>query len=211
MATWSEWFRNADAKEIRLRDYLKINLRKDIERLDHSGLPHFEHIEVDGNEDWQNQVKKFFKKYPFVWTRMINKQNPSERYSKIGIDSPEEYFSFVTEQKKDVSQYCFQLFENCPNQFGGNIISKNNQVVIEMAIGSQDLVGKSKGKIFHGELNPHGRLIFNEPTPVGMQEAAVNTIRYIRLNNHEFLQGYFEFIVSDSGKVYFLDYKTELP
>lgn len=211
MATWSEWFKNAGEKQIPLRDFLKINLRKDIERLDQSGLPHFDHIEVDGAGDWQNEVRSFFKKYPFVWTRMINKENPSERVSKIGIKSPEDYFSFVEEQKKDVTRYFFQLFENCQNQFGGNILSKNNQIIIEMAVGSQDIVGKSKGKIFHGELNPHGRLAFSEETPDGMPEAANNTVRYIRLGKDEFLKGYFEFIVSDTGKVYFLDYKTDLP
>ena len=117
-------------------------------------------------------------------------------------------------QKIDMLSFTVYLTETALyliriNAFGGNIISDNNGITIEIIDGVQGAVSHSDRSFFHGKVNNLGRLeFFEEKVPAEILNASKKAIRYLKLERGSFMQGYFEFIVSDKNEVLFLDYKT---
>ncbi len=210
MATWSEWFKAAKFHDIPLDQFLLIDPVSDLKRLKESGLPCFDSVILTDSSEWDLFVSVFLEKYGLIWIRVVNKQDPKERYYKIGIETMREFHEFVDSLHIDVALYSLQLFQNCKVRFGGNIVSNEHGVKIEMALGSQDIVGKSKGDFFHGNIDWAGFLSFKENVSEDLLRAAQTTLSFIRLNRNTFLQGYFEFVVSPENDVFFMDYKTNL-
>ncbi len=196
MATWSDWFEQADSCLIDLG--IKVNHEEDIMRLEQSGLPHFKKIVL--NEFNEREIKLFFDKYKNVWVRLVNKEG--KRKYKFNIKKYNELIAFI----EDYPNHKIYLFENCDTLYGGNVITFD-KVVIEMVKGEQDLVGKSKVPFFHGFVNEYGRLEFIESTSLDTKKVALNILNKLEISRNEYIKGYFEFLYSQKGKVYFIDYK----
>jgi hypothetical protein len=210
MATWSNWFKTAKEKNFSIEKYLFINQAEDLERLHSSGLPFYDFILIDGKNFDKEKIQAFAAKHESTWIRIYNKEDKGEKYHKLGLKSGKEIFSFIESLKIDVSNFNIQLFEYVENKFGGNIASDGQFPKIELIEGKQELVSRSTEKYFHGQINAIGRLAFlEENVPKNIRSTAAKVIDYIKIARKEFLSGYFEFVVSDKGKAYFLDYKKE--
>ncbi len=210
MATWSDWFKKAKEKGVPLGKYLVINQPQDIDRLHNSGLPFYDFILIDGKDynEKKEEIREFSKKYPKKWIRICNKNKKDERYYKLDLETYDDIISYIESLNVDIGNFNMQLFEYCDNKFGGNIVSEGDKVVIEIIAGTQGLVSSSGEPFFHGSMDALGNLTFFEKeVPEKFRITAKNVINYIKISRNEFLKGYFEFIVSDKGKIYFLDYK----
>jgi len=213
MATWSEWFKEAREQNVPLEEYLVIDPIKDLVRLYSSGLPVYDAITVEGRnyEQEKERIKRFSEKHERNWIRIYNKIRKGERYSRSALENYDEITSFIEGLDVNLTEFDIQLFEWHENKFGGNILSNNRGTYIEIVEGTQDMVGKSLGLIYHGYVNPLGRLCFREEeVPLEIKVASRKTLNYIKKSRNEFLEGYFEFILSNKWNVYFLDYKTSL-
>jgi hypothetical protein len=207
MATWSDWFKSAEQFNLPLDTHLNINTAQDIDRLTNSGLPHFDSIIIKGSSFDRESIKDFAARHPNTWMRVVNKQTGKRQY-KIGMYSFDEIMGFIKSLNIDIAEHDFQLFENCDERYGGNVITENNSTVIEIVEGKQDLVGKSKVPFFHGFISSTGRLFFHEHhTPLKMKKAARSVLKHLKIARDRHIPGYFEFLVSKQGRVYFLDYK----
>lgn len=216
MATWSEWFKAAKEGNVPLEKYLVIDPIRDLERLYSSGLPVYNKITVGGNNYKQERrrIEEFSEKHNECWVRVYNKTRRGERYSKFPLEHFEDITYFIEKLEVDLTEFEIQLFECHENKFGGNILSDNRGTYIELVEGTQDVVGKSLGFFFHGSVNYFGRLCFweeeKEEVPLKIKRGAKEALSYLKMSRNEFIEGYFEFIISKEGNVYFLDYKTGL-
>lgn len=212
MATWSEWFKKAKEKNFPLEKFLTVNQPEDMERLHSSGLPFYDFLLIDGKnfENEKQGIKEFSEKHEKKWIRISNKTDKGERYYKLNLKSLEEIVCFIESLKINISNFNIQLFEFAENKFGGNIVSNNESLKIEIIASTQERVSRSNEKFFHGQTNATGSLsFFEENTPKEIADAAKKTIEFLRISRNEFIKGYFEFAISEKGKIYFLDYKKQ--
>ncbi len=207
MASWSEWYQIARERNFPLDHFLKINQSQDLIRLQNSGLPQGASLTINGEEFDVAKIEDFFCQYHCVWVRIVNKIT-KQRHYKLGMKSCAELFSFLEDLKIDVKQYNFQLYEDFPVKFGGNVLTTDS-TVIEIVEGNQDSVGKSRIPFFHGFVNEFGRLVFREKeVPGSLVKASQNVLKYLKKSGSSYLEGYFEFIISEDSRVFFVDYKT---
>ena len=208
MATWNEWFVSAKEKNFDLKKYLKVDQQNDLERLYSSGLPCFELLLLNGTEVNSKKVENFITKHKMIWTRVVNSKE-GKRQSKLGIKSFEEFIEFFNSLPFKQEDCSIQLYQMKKNYLGGNIIASENSANIEIAFGTQNIVGKSTQTFFHGKVNDLGRLeFFEKNTPDEIIRAANKALNYLKKSKGEFLKGYFEFILTLEFEVFFLDYKT---
>ncbi len=208
MATLSGWFKASKEKNIPLEKYIVVNYPKDLARLHSSGLPFYDLIIIDGEKYEKEKIRIFSKKYKLNWVRVYNKNKKGERYYKLNLKNYDDIISFIESLNINLKDFDIQIFEYQINRFGGNIVSENNKISIEIIKGKQELVSRSYEPFFHGAINNTGRLNFLEKdVPKKIKAAAEKVIKHIKIERNEFLKGYFEFVVSDENKVYFVDYK----
>ncbi|MEI6849753.1 MAG: hypothetical protein WCK29_01815 [archaeon] len=208
MASWSDWFAEANRIGFELKEVLPINLPNDLDRLYSSGLPVFERRFLDGSNFSLDQVVEFCNRHPINWVRVYHKKELGKRKSILQANT-RKVISFLENIGVDLKEYNIQLYESKVNKFGGNIISDKDRVIVEIAEGTQDNVGKCLTPFFHGIISETGVLKFRElNADRAVIRAAANSLKYLKLARGEYLPGYFEFMVSDKGKTYFLDYKT---
>ena len=206
MASWSEWFREAEKKGKKLEEVLRVNLPRDLDRLYSSGLPVLERYIQDGAQYNSSRTLDFCRRHPLNWVRVYHKLDHGRRHSKFGI-SAQEVVQFIESLEIDLSQFKIQLFETHINQFGGNILSDEYRTDIDIAEGAQDIVGKSLAPFFHGTITETGRLAFYEKDVSDkVKKASWDILKYLKLARGQYRRGYFEFIVSDEDRVYFLAY-----
>jgi len=213
MASFSEWFKAAHERNIPLESALPIDLPRDLERLNSSGLPTYDCQIISGESYVRNKqrVKDFCEKHNRVWTRVYNKMDRNERYSRFDLRGYKNVADFVEGLDINLKKFDIQLFEFHTNQFGGNILTNSEGTKIEIAEGTQDIVGKCLGPFFSGWISPFGTLEFSQSdSPEKVRSTAWRVLQQVKMAKGEYVPGYFEFIVSDKGKVYFLDYKTDL-
>lgn len=209
MASWGDWFKAAHEKNIRLEDSLVIDLDKDIERLYSSGLPVYDRLIINGIDypSKKEEIGEFCKKYERTWIKVYNAKE-KRRYSAMDLKGYGELIKFIEGLNIDLDNFDIHLFEFRTNKFGGNVLTDERGTVIEMIDGPQDIISKSTRPFFHGYISESGTLKFHEQnTPEEMKRAAWRTLQYLKIGGREFLQGYFEFMVSDEDRVYFFDYK----
>lgn len=210
MASWNEWFIEARRRGLSLDKYLKVNISRDTKLLQSSGLPCYDRRIIPGKKFLEDKtgIQEFCRTHEKTWVRVYNEDL---RYSEVNLRGYDEVTGFVSGLDIDLTQFKIQLFEFHENRFGGNILSNQDGVAIEVAEGLQDIVGKCLGDFFHGRISSTGRLKFQETyVPQELVRASWETLNYIKLNRGEYLPGYFEFIVSDKNAVFFLAYKTDL-
>jgi hypothetical protein len=208
MATWSEWFKNADKDDIPLSEFLIINQPKDIERLYSSGLPVCDRLLVACKEYLNDSVVKFCEKHNGVWIRVYNK---TERHYKLGLKGHAQVKEYIESLDIDVSKFKIQIFEFDPNKFGGNIVSGEKGVYIEMVYGDQLDVANCWKEFCHGYISPLGILKFHETDVTDeMKRTAFNVLKCLKTSKGNYMKGYFEFVVSVKNNIYFLDYKVNL-
>jgi len=209
MASWTEWFISAKEKNIPLEKYLCIDQPKDLERLYSSGLPCSKLILLSGLEYNSSTAKEFISSFPLVWTRIIDKSS-GKRRSMLRIKSFNEFCAFVESLEFNLSQSVIQLYEMEENALGGNVLTSGGKTLIEIIFGDQDTVAKSREPFFHGKINSLGRLEFVEKNvPNKIFEGSLKVLSYLKKSRNSYLEGYFEFVVSDKENVFFLDYKTK--
>lgn len=211
MASWSDWFREASRTGYPLDRVIPINLSADIERLYSSGLPVLEKCVIDGRVYTPKKVRDFCDRHPLSWIRVYHRLDRGKRESIIGVNS-EAAVRFIEGLGVDLSDFDIQLFEFHHNQYGGNIWNRDDASLVEIAEGTQNIVGRSLAPFFHGFISDTGRVIFRESeTKIRIREAAHNALSFLKMSRGEYVKGYFEFIVSDDDRVFFLDYKVGRP
>jgi hypothetical protein len=195
---------------------------EDYQRLKDSGLPRFQDIQIPYNQ-FNNKNKSlldFLLKYEQYVVRAIPNTMEFPRRYKIGVKSLQECQNFLKEviEPKNTSIYTIFLSENEPIEWGGTIISSEYEafpgqygVCIEMARANQDAVSHGEVKVIHG------RLGFLPDCPCTMyyttekpyeRELMWRVLSKIRLgSDFVFMRGYFEFAVTQKGKIVFFDYK----
>ena len=184
-----------------------------MERLHNSGLPFYDFILINGQEFESNiyRIKKFAEKHKQMWTRIIGLKG---RYYKLDIKGLEELMNFIKSLNIDIKEFQIQLFEYHDNIFGGNIITNNNGVYIELAKGTQERVSKNfleELMIYFGKINKNGRLVFfQEQVPNKIKIIANKVLKYLKVERTKYIEGYFEFVVSAEDQIFFLDYKTSI-
>lgn len=211
MATWSDWFKEAHSRGIPLEHYLSINQPADLQRLHDSGLPYYDFLLVDGleYESKKPEIERFVQKHASCWVRVSNKKVPGKRQYALNLTSFLAVTSYIERLGLDLREYHLQIFEFAPNKFGGNIVSDDRGLALEIVEGNQELVSKSAVPFFHILVEPTGTIQFKEPNiPDLIRQVVPRILEYLRLERNQFLQGYFEFVVNNEGKIYFLDYKT---
>jgi hypothetical protein len=209
MATWNEWFISAKEKKVSLEKYLCIDQPRDLERLYSSGFPCSKLILISGSEYNSSVAKEFFSSFPLVWTRIIDKFS-GKRRSMLRIKSFNEFCTFVESLDFNLPQSVIQLYEMEENALGGNVITNGDKTLIEIIFGDQDTVAKSREPFFHGKINSLGRLeVIEKNVPMDIFEGALKVLSYLKKSRNSYLEGYFEFVVSDKGNVFFLDYKIK--
>ncbi len=211
LASWSEWFKEAGKQGVDLESILPINLDADLKRLYSSGLPVYDLLRIPGKEysKENSALKQFAEEHGRFWVRVYNRVCKGQRYSAFALEGMGGITSFIERIDTDLNDFDIQIFEWHENSFGGNILSVEESAYLEIAEGTQDLVGKSSGTFYHAQTNSLGRLCFEkEDVPSEVNLGAQRAFDYLRLSRNEFMQGYFEFIIAENHRVYFLDYKT---
>ena len=103
----------------------------------------------------------------------------------------------------------------------GIIISRNNDVLIEVAKGNLDILAHGQVTPVGGHLarcgNDHFRRMRYSTTGRSQRELMWNALQLLKTNQRQedfipdldFMKGYFEFVVTEKGgKIKFLDYKV---
>lgn len=208
MATWNDWFVSAKEKGFPLEKFLKINQPEDLKRLKESNLPSYDSLVVDAGEYDSAEAIRFVKKHEFVWARVVDKKS-RKRFVKLGINGFEEFSEFVKSLKLAKQCMEIQIFEFRANAFGGNVLVNKDNTFIEIAFGDWFAVGRGLGPFFHGKVSQTGKLEFKEKeVPEVIIVAARKVLSYLKKGRGEYMEGYFEFIISTDGKVFFMDYKV---
>ena len=197
----------------------------DYKRLKESGLPIFYDFEVPyiNFNDKNIELLLFLSKFPEFVIRAIPKTKDLPRRYKIGVKTFGDCVSFldsvVDQNNKEIYSVLITDYE--PSKFGGVIISRKNDLIIE--IGENCNVDD----LAHGKITPVGG-IYKEHSFNHFKSMKYNTenethrklmwrvLDFLRnevvsdseINTGiEFTLGYFEFVITVSDKVKFLDYK----
>ena len=192
--------------------------RKDYEGLKQSGLPVFDDFVVpfEQFEEGNEKLKRFLSQHEGFVVRAIPKMEGLPRRYKIGVHNFSDCQNFLHEiQRKDRSKYLVFLTEYEPTDWGGIIISRPQNIFIEVSEDGLD-------KLSHGQVIPigeylelcdydHFKKIENNASTSGrvMWSALEHLIKDSPTAGiPNLMKGYFEFVRTQRGKIKFLDYKT---
>ncbi|MEK6960134.1 MAG: hypothetical protein AABX47_03105 [Nanoarchaeota archaeon] len=214
MVTWAEWFKAAQTRGIDLRSVLDIDVQRDLDALYSSGLPVYDRIFVDGDSLHSKieYIQVFSSRHPLMWARVISKNDPGERYFRLGLKTISDLTDFLDQVlPRSVDQYSLQLFEFVENKMSGNILSSPDRSIVEMIYGIQIPLARGLVTPFHAQTNQLGRLVFeSQDTPVDIRTAANKAVRYVRCSRGEYQPGYYEFVVGQEGRVIFVGMNTKI-
>lgn len=200
---------------------------EDNQRLKESGLPRLTELIVAYPEYKAENplVSNFFSEYDALVIRAIPTTQTLPRRYKKGIHSFEESQKFLEEviEKGNESLYSVFLTEYEPQEYSGIIISRTEEVLIEISrAGLNDFS--------HGKVNPSAGGHFAEHNFNHFKSMRYTTnnrkqrkliwqvLQYLREEDQpsdsdlfpliKFKRGYFEWVITPAGKIKFLDYKT---
>ena len=201
---------------------------KDMKRLRNSGLPVFDDFSIPLAEfNLSNEhLKGFMSKYHGFVVRAIPNTKSLPRRYKIGVHSFGECEDFLSKvvSKEDRHLYSVILTELEPTKKSGVIICRGEgEALIEISGGGLD-------KFSHGALNPravgemhfgrmryfryanegHPKEIMASDNPKDMDQRALIWRAFKCLKSALIypLPGYFEFVVTETDKIRFVDFKT---
>lgn len=198
---------------------------QDYKRLKESGLPTFDDFIIQ-YKDFNKRnlsLENFLAIYESFVIRAIPNTKDLPRRYKIGVHSFEECQEFLAKNvpsgKED--KYSVFLTEHEPTNLAGVIISRPQDVLIEVAQSGLD-------ELSHGKVTPsvghfaqhyynHFKSMRYNTKDMAQRQLMWRALQYLRkdlssdsdlFTNTEFLKGYFEFVVTEkTSKIKFLDYK----
>lgn len=208
MVTWAGWFKSAKARGIPLRDFLNVDIQRDMDTLYDSGLPVYDRLQMDGEliRSSSDQIQRFSENHALMWARLFNKSDPGERYFRLDLRDPSDLVSFIEESNaRPLEDYRLQLYEFVENKMAGNILSSPDKAIVEMTYGTQVPLTRGETTPFHAQTNDIGRLVFERlDTPLDLREASSRALHLIRCSRSEYQPGYYEFIVGPDMRVVFV-------
>jgi len=201
---------------------LVSNKLEDYRRLKNSGLPIFDNLIISYKSFKKSnaQLKEFLSNYDSFTVRAIPETEDLPRRYKIGVHSFKECKNFLEQVIKkgngDIYSVFLTVYE--PNIKSGIIISKKDEVIVEVSDYVLD-------KFSHGE-DPSSSCTIGLTALGGISSKATwwkkgspkdeeiikKALEYITLGRSRsdflFMKGYFEFIVTETNEIKFLDFKT---
>ncbi len=199
---------------------------QDYKRLKESGLPTFDDFIIPYNQfDKGNKtLKDFLSKYEGFVIRAIPNTKELPRKYKIGVYSFDDCLDFLTKnvQREHKEKYSVLLTDHEPTTWAGIIISKPQDVLIEVAQSGLD-------ELSHGQVTPSGgyfakhgcnhfRSMRYNTEDVQQKILMWRAMQYLRKDlqsdsdlfpNIAFKKGYFEFVTTErNDRIKFLDYKV---
>jgi len=199
---------------------------QDYRRLKKSGLPIFDDLIVPYQQfNGENKrLMDFLARYNNLVVRAIPNTKSLPRRYKIGIHSFEECQDFLAQVIKggDEKKYSVLITEHEPTNWAGIIISRPEDVLIEVAKSGLD-------ELSHGSIIPSaGHFTFHHGNHFrsmgyynadGSQRGLIwQALQYLRRDTQndsdvfpaiDFMGGYFEFVVTEkTGRIKFLDFKV---
>lgn len=224
--TMSDWIIEMKKAELEdSADSFHSEKLQDYSRLKQSGLPLSEDFIVPfekfnrGNKN----LERFLAKYESFVIRAIPKTPELRRRYEIGVHNFNDCQIFLNKNvsEENKKKYSIFLTEYEPTGWSGTIISRPNDLLIEVSQSALD-------KLSHGEVTPvgghfahHGLNHFKSMryNTKNIQEREImwDALQYLRINsptdsnlspNIDFMKGYFEFIRTKKTKrIKFLDFK----
>lgn len=220
--TISDWIIVARQRGLESITRFHTTKSEDYERLKNSGLPIFDDIEVPYSQFTPNneELTAFFTKYPGFCVRALPNTKDLPRKFKLGIKSFEEAQEFLREKIAQGKEAQYRILANEygqeePTTRSGIIISKGEHALVEIAdIGLVELSHGDVDKTFIGEFTNHYKgshrsMRYNTEDPE-KRNLIWKALQFIRVNSSDirFKKGYFEFVITDDNRIFFLDYKT---
>ncbi|MEE9525572.1 MAG: hypothetical protein V3V78_03125 [Candidatus Woesearchaeota archaeon] len=223
VGTISDWI--ISLKKEGLEDFAeRYHTEKSIDdkRLIDSGLPAFDRMKIGYHEFTEENVGEFLSEYERFIVRALPAKGRSDlpRRPKIGVKTYEECKKFLNELfsgelKGEEDNYNVSLVEIAENKGSGIIISRSNDVLIE--IGSCGLMELSHGAdpdlSCRIDLAGIGHITDKMCWGKGKDEKTVRSVlKYIELTRDNFsplfMRGYFEFVITNKNDIKFWDYKV---
>lgn len=197
---------------------------QDYKRLKESGLPTFEDLILPFHEfkEGNASLEGFLRKHDnFVVRAIPNTRNLPRRY-KIGVKTFVEFQEFLLENINSGDEEKYQIFitEFEPQNMAGAVISRGEDVLIEIARGNLDAFSHGQTNpiacghfAFHG-YNHYKSMQYTTNTP-HLNKLLWNVLQCLRTDTRiedfipeiDFMRGYFEFVITEKGSIKFLDYK----
>jgi len=227
--TISDYVKEAEKKGLKSIIELHSEKSEDDARLEASGLPTYKRFKLPYNDFSKEKqvIINFLNKYKSCLIRALPIEGRSDlpRRPKKGFvtsfEECEEYFTTLFSIDKDLignEDFYYTSFVEVEKSIkSGVIISSLDRLLIE--------IGENLDKLSHGEETPSASYIIDF-TKIGYISNKENWIiegnqkdknlvkralKYITLNrdsfNPLFMKGYFEFVVTESDKIKFWDYK----
>lgn len=198
---------------------------QDYKRLKESGLPIFDDFIVLFNQfkKENENLREFLSKYKGFVIRAIPNTRELPRRYKIGVSDFDGCQKFLEQtilpQHKE--KYSILLTEHEPTDWAGIIISRQNNVLIEVAQSGLDELSGGKvipsgGYFAYHDFKPFQSMKYNTEN-IKEMELMWGALQYLRkdlssdlnlLPNINFIKGYFEFVkTKKTNKIKFLDFK----
>jgi hypothetical protein len=231
--TISDWIIEMQRRGDKCAAALHSEKLEDYRRLKESGLPIFEDLIIPFLEfnEGNGAVSGFLAKHDSFVVRAIPDTKELPRRYKIGVKNFEECMQFLREnvRPEDGAKYSIFLTEFEPQTMAGAIISRGDDVLIEIARGNLDVFSHGgTTPIGEGHFGQHGfshtRCMRYSSRNKNFNRLLWNTLQYLRLEDDyddqdfnvrgfkspqaRFMRGYFEFVVTKRSGVKFLDYKV---
>ena len=197
---------------------------QDYERLKKSGLPTFDDfiIPLVQFQKGNGNLEEFLSRYEGFVIRAIPNTRELPRRYKIGVYTIEDCQEFLAQhvQRKQYDKYSVFLTEYEPASWAGIIISRQQDVLIEVAQSGLDEL--SSGQVipsggYFGQ-QEHFRSMRYNTKNISQRELMWRALQFLRRDlpsdsdsfpDIDFMKGYFEFVVTEkAGKIKFLDYKV---
>ena len=236
--TMSDWIINMrKAGKSDLAERFHTEKFEDHERLKNSGLPVFGDLMVTYEKfkrENEALMDFLFRCYAVV-IRAIPRTHNLPRRHKIGLRSFEECEKFLRRvvEESGTKEYDILFTEWEPASYAGNIISRENDLLIELIDeGYHSLLAHGKiipsvtGHFAHHGLNHYRSMVFNSEdikqrrlvwrTLQFLTEAVIDSrdleeslSSQVSVPGFVFRKGYFEFVVAEKdSKIRFIDYKV---